>query len=790
MTWSLPSAALLTYLIGQFVFFMPATAEDKHHVTEPLDAFSNPLGISLDVDSFNPFKGERKIGELLPLFDQFREAQGISTEWTQENLRLLYQLIQRDYSLATARENALDDRYDDLKERIEKLEEDLEDEEPDADLSTYLRLKSEAAPIKKERNLLRGYIDIEKPVLGKLRKALAYPANDRLRYEACDVAMCSLYSLFGNQFIDGREGIALPMDFHFKLQAARHFLDRANLNSTPFISHVSRGKRPVGPRADKECRNLIDPENPAQFLSPVKLAKMSHEAVARLDVSPDNPWWHTRATMEQRAPDTWREIERWLSAKVSEELLGKKKFRKEFPDFSYDLTAAREILFWNDLKTTASSPKINTVDVFDQEWKLKWGEECAVEPIANRLRLKLGARFSDLTYADARGSSHLLILPSPLERSMNPDKPMPTTKSELIDAMLNSVYQFNMEPFILSHGTITEANADTILSGLPKETPKKYRPKKLIGRTWLRFHESMVEAKHDAFTAAGPVALHDEFALHDRGSRQSMIFTFWMDDVDVKEDNHRSIWINDFGGRGQPQFFQYFHDPGSSLGGMSRAGEVNKLSTKMGTGQFLWLNSPGTSLLSNAFQIYRPSYFDHVTFADHFAGALHLVRITRNDIREAVRHSLMPDFYQDCMTWRLTKRRDLIAKVYRLPLPDGSAGPAPNYSIPLTTRANRQSAAAHYQIPLTEIESDLVRTMNLPANNPAANTFEPFQDHLVKDGVIQPYHDTVLLGIIRDYRHPSGFVRRISRFNDAVDWESQRFKLKTSKQSGTENPQQ
>ena len=84
--------------------------------------------------------------------------------------------------------------------------------------------------------------------------------------------------------------------------------------------------------------------------------------------------WHTHEVMSKR-PDNWTEIEQWVERQVTQELLSKKSFRKDYPEFSYSLSAARRVLFWDDIKLTATSPKADVRDSFDQEWKIKWGEE-------------------------------------------------------------------------------------------------------------------------------------------------------------------------------------------------------------------------------------------------------------------------------------------------------------------------------------------------------------------------------------------------------------------------------
>ncbi len=138
----------------------------------------------------------------------------------------------------------------------------------------------------------------------------------------------------------------------------------------------------------------------------------------------------------------------------------------------------------------------------------------------------------------------------------------------------------------------------------------------------------------------------------------------------------------------------------------------------------------------------------------------------------------MPDFYQSCLVWRLLKRRDLIADVYDIPLRDGRAGEIPEFVIPLTTREERSSAASRYRIALSEIEDDLVRTGHLLPDNRSGATMQPFGDLIVKEGTILPYEETVIPGILREFRHPAGFVERMTRFDDGEPWQTRRYEMK------------
>ncbi len=752
----------------------------KKGATDTLGKMHEPLATGLDMHSFNPDPEitAGQIGEILFLYDTFLAQQGISLEGTSEDLNKLHDIIRRDYELVKEREKVLDDRYDELKDKFEELEEALEDKEEDADLPEYLRLIEQAAPIKEKRNLLRDYLEFEKPLLKTLEKAQDSPENERLREEACNIAIRSMYSLFSGQLMDERNSFGFKNGFKGGMRVVRQFVDRAHLNGVHYLDQNSR-KRPVGKlRAKNQAKNLVSPDAPDRFLTQSELAKLSHAEVAELDVAPTNPMWHTRQVMETKRPDTWKQIEDWLSKEVTDELLDSKKFKKKHPDFKYDLTQARRVLFWDDVKSTATSPKIDTTDAFGKEWKLKWGEESMLEPITNRLRLKLGAKFADLTYNNVGGTSHLLILPSKLEKEMNPDKVMPLSVDEFIDAMAESKYEFNARPFILASGIITEANADEILKNLPDEAPKKRKAKNLTGQVWIKFRESMVEVKHDAFEMGGPISIHGDFTHYDRAMRQCMLFGLWLEHVDIKEDNHRAMWIKDFDGFDGRQYFEFFHDPGSSLGGQRNSGEVNQLKFENQTGGFLWVSPGGNVVLSSSFQLYRPGIWDNIEFADYLAAAKHLVRLTKEDIGEAVDASYAPDFYKECMTWRLTKRRDTTAEIFGLPLPDSGAGPAPNISVPLTSRSDRRAAAARYHIPLSEIEDDLVRTGYLLEAKRSGDTITPFTDVIVKDGTIQAYHETVLTGIVKDHRHPAGFVGRMNRWTDGDEYVSIRFQQK------------
>ncbi|HQW27882.1 MAG TPA: hypothetical protein PK529_01785 [Verrucomicrobiales bacterium] len=798
----LAAAALATWVVALLAV---AADEVKVDPLQPIGELSGPFAKGLDFSRFNKKEGffdPREQGEILHFFDDFLEAQGISPSVSGTDLETIYRILKSEVSLTRAAEARIDDRYSRLDEEIEAIEEAFEDlrygkeeeEKKDkkdkkgekdkddgkkedkktvvADLDRLLQLKAEIEPLREERKLLRSFLWQEEPALARVEEARARPEREGGRIEACQFAVHTIYSVFADKVMADHGDKDFPLGLRSGLQLGNHFLGRPQINSVPYHGPRTREK-PVGRKtAEKEATNLW---SQGHFLSSAELAGLSPAAIGQLDVSPDNPMWHTRAHMESRRPDIWSNVENYIASRTTAELMDKKKFRKAHPDFSYDLNRARRVLFWDGIKTTSTSPKADTVDAFGQEWKLKWGDEAVVEPFGNRLRARLGAKFCDLTYVDVGGDSHLLILPGKEDREQNPDKVMPLTVEELIEAMTNSTYVFNIRPFIRDSGIVTAANAGAVLRHLPPEGKKAYRRENLIGRVWVSFRESMVEAKHDVVNLGGPVALFSDVTHGDRALRQAFLLSLWMEDKDNKEANFRAAWLPDFAGKPGSQYIEYFHDPGFSFGGLTRGAELNSLSVGDQPRGFLWLNPARNLILGSSFQIYRPEIWSSVTYSDHLAGAMHIVRLSRADIADAVSYSCMPDFWRETLVWRLTNRRDVIAKLFNLPLPD-AAGPAPTITIPLTSRKDRAAAAARYEVPLKEIEADLARTGFLSPENLAADTNEPFLDRVVKEGVIQPTDETILIGILRDFRHPSGLVERTSRLDHGEPYVSLRFK--------------
>jgi hypothetical protein len=187
-------------------------------------------------------------------------------------------------------------------------------------------------------------------------------------------------------------------------------------SSIPYVSYEDRGRRVDKNQAELEAKNLTRPGQGRQYITPTELSSMSIAQIAALDVSDDHPAWYTEKFLQSLESDPslsgplkpWLKLEKWAEARVS----------KSLKKVDYRIEDARKILFLRAIKTTATSPKVNTRDIFGQKYKLKWGSEMQIEPVASRLYVKLGGKFTDLTYANKPGvDGSVLILEKP-DRSL------------------------------------------------------------------------------------------------------------------------------------------------------------------------------------------------------------------------------------------------------------------------------------------------------------------------------------------------------------------------------------
>jgi hypothetical protein len=497
--------------------------------------------------------------------------------------------------------------------------------------------------------------------------------------------------------------------------------------------------RRVGDGAENEARNLVSALDPKRLATEAELAEMTPKQIAALDIAPTHPMWRTEAERVAH-PNAYREIEAWLDRAVTA------KLKKAGLEVDYRFQDASKVVFLDEIKTTATSPKVTVEDAFGQKLGLKWGEECAVEPVVNRLMMKLGQRFCDVTENRIGAASPKLVLPQG------------ETVESFVRALKESDYEFNAKPHLQTAVVLTRENIDEVLRDLPAGS--QVQKQDLIGRTVLTFKESMVDAKHSLFGRSGPVPLHDSAALEDRVRRGMQLAYMWLHLTDNKEDNHRYAFPKKFE-EGQPAV-AFMHDTGSALGGRGRTGILNEFFVDE---RFLKKSLIGGDLVSSEFQLYRSTAWDRETMADLMWMAKKICSLSKADIAECAEASHWPDFMRDVLVWKLAARRDLIAKHFGLTARD-PAGPAPTIEVPLSTPADREAAARRYGLSAQVIES---------AMRDAGLLGRPFRDVLVRDGEISRGGNTVLIGLLRDAYYPAGLDQRTNRREDGREYRSLRY---------------
>ena len=517
--------------------------------------------------------------------------------------------------------------------------------------------------------------------------------------------------------------------------------------------------QPVGGKAAKRESVYLFRPGSGDFFTSGELAGLSPLEIAALDVSPGNPNWYDRNTFRKMQPDPLASFEAFLARGMTEAL-------REDGDLdkgeSYDIHAARKVFFLEEVYKSATSPKAHVEDAFGVEWKVKWGDEVAVEPLSGSLYLLAGAKMTDLTLTNGFGPDDMiLILMDPedageeREDADKDEKRYPATVEDLI-AATRDLYGFRMDPYIHSRGTITKENVDQLLRHLPAGGKKKYRPKKLIGREWVAFRESSAELSAKGFIRRHDGSrVSDYVAVHDRASRGAYLFDMWISNRDVKSGNNKAYFVKELRGKDMEitGYREGHHDLGTSLGSLFSAGELNEV----GIGrEFVRKGLLGRPRFQQTV-LFRPRAWDTATWSDCRWMAQNLANITESQLRKAVGRSGWPDFVQRAAAYRLLQRREEIVKLFGVTTGlSGSALEPPSVSIPLGNSAQIRGAERRYGLESGSLAAELRKA------GAGAGHVEP----VLVDGVLVDCKKSALIRLLTRQRYPSGLTTRYIRLGD------------------------
>jgi hypothetical protein len=531
-------------------------------------------------------------------------------------------------------------------------------------------------------------------------------------------------------------------------------------------------------QASKEARNLLSKIHPGTFATAAELSILTYHEVAKLDIADNHPLLYSQRKFDA-IEDPFKLMED-EAQKIATHYLTKEIEKPYSNNFTYELKKSSRFLFFDAFKNSATSAKIKTKDPHNIKWKMKWGVETQTDPVAARIFAKAGVKYVDLTY-----SKHSTINPTTLILAERRPLTAIQRKKELrsigqtdskacdhvdsvdllVKCMRNGYYRFTLIPFIVKKGTITNENKKQVLKGYPKYRHKKYKPKKLINREYIIFNEVMVEYKGKGpyLQRNTPATFGKMGSQRDRAARSFALLNLFIDNVDNKTLNNRSVLYRGHGEDAGSMIFNYFettHDLGASLGTATLGGLINKI----GQGnRFLEplktkKDKIHTKLRYHGWLLFRPSSWKMSTYSDLLYMAKRIVKIKVPEFEEMISSSKWPDFMQKAFVFRLVGRRNHIARLFGLEsMLDQKSIKRPDFSVDLSTDKLIKEAAERYHLSISDIET---------AMKNAGLYGQEYIDKLVVNGSVSRCKKTVLIGLLEDKLFPSGLSRRIFRFSD------------------------
>jgi hypothetical protein len=540
-------------------------------------------------------------------------------------------------------------------------------------------------------------------------------------------------------------------------------------------------------QAKREAVFLYDAKK-KRFLNKEEVSTLTHDQISNLDVSPDHPAWHTESYL-QAHKNTWGKMEKWANEQQAKALkkkifkAHKKAAETEGAEFNeeelsyeeYSMHKARKVLFLSNIKTSATSAKVNTKDAYGQTWKLKWGNEVQAEPVGNRLAMKLGAKFADMVYANKPGKEGVVLVLESKDKKGSCDHL--NTYALFKQCLLESTYNFLVEPYVLEKGVLTSSNIDSMLKYLPKSTIKKFSKEELLGREYITFRESSVEFKSDEILSrAGAVAGSFLGAEDDRSYRGNLVFAAWIWNIDQKDLNTKAVIAKDFPVDGENKYLEFTHDFGASFGIPGKSMHVNTLDygrdfmTVGGITNLIKYSPllrlvviPGSKrIYIRQLMLFRPKAWEKTTFADGLWMAKKIVKMSKRDIAEVTTHTLWPDYMQAAFVQKLVLRRNTIAKVFKiehlLPVDEKEIEDI-SFGYDLSSPAERAKVANRYKLDLALLEKTLLESKAYKKGK--------YIDHLVTKNQVVSCEKSVITNLLEKKWHPSGLERRQTRAGDA-----------------------
>lgn len=329
-----------------------------------------------------------------------------------------------------------------------------------------------------------------------------------------------------------------------------------------------------------------------------------------------------------------------------------RKLDKDYQRFDYSF--ARRVLFFDELKEDATSPKITTKDRYGLKWKLKWGDEVHSDVAMTRLYIDLGGRYTDLKFYSGPGES-ILVLDKPGKKNAV------TTFDQMASLLLNSKFEFHAYRYLLPEPVIKDKTGKVLGSGIVDATMAEREgiPEDRIGCYYVLFKECQLSLYNPAIKRLGGAALSNVGAVEDRVARSSLVFNAWVKNKDMKDDNSRvGLLFNPQTGSFD-QHVEFQSDLGCTLGGLRTSGDLNRFEKKM-----IMLMPQSINFFMRP--LYIPQAWENCTWADARWMAMRIATLKRADLERAFADSGWPAFVQKVAIEKLINRRNELVKAFRL----------------------------------------------------------------------------------------------------------------------------
>ncbi|HNX75542.1 MAG TPA: hypothetical protein PLM07_08055 [Candidatus Rifleibacterium sp.] len=440
---------------------------------------------------------------------------------------------------------------------------------------------------------------------------------------------------------DREQGVMEP-SLKRRLKMLKNVLGKSMALNVPAVADP---KAPIGSTAAaNESARLYRPGEKVA-VSAADLAGMSAVDISRLQPAADHP-----ALSGKLPGDNY--------AAFLEELT--RLIRQCEPKLkSFNFQYARGVVFYDELKQDATSPKIRVKDRYGLTWGLKWGDEVHTDVAMTRLAIDLGASYTDPKFYSGPGET-ILVLDPPAKKKEDAVKSF----AQLAENLLASKFQFHAQRYLLTgKNLVKDSNGQILGHGIVDEAmlERESIDKKYLGAPYVLFKECQLSFFNPAVKRFGGAALSNVGAVQDRVTRSSIIFNTWIKNKDMKDDNSRAALLFNPKTGNFDRTVEFQSDLGCTLGSLKPSGEINSFENS-------FVKNVAAGIGFSMPVLYIPASWKACSWADARWMALRIASLGRADLERCFADSGWPVFVQRLAIEKLLARRNELIEPFRLDL--------------------------------------------------------------------------------------------------------------------------